>query len=189
MSVADAPNATELEAAVAHLLEPLADFRLVDAASRAHAVALMLLPFVRDRVDGPTPLHLFKKSIAGEGASLLTDTLLCPALGSDISRLSSVRDDDEWRKEITSVLLEGPSARDASQNHTTTRQSVCARSWWFRRSTNAIAPRTVGPLTGLSPAQPRKPTGGAYFRQLASMQAPHRSGVGEPAEMSIGAAA
>jgi hypothetical protein len=91
-------------------MTPLTDFPFVDQASKAHALGLLLLTFVRDCVNGPTPLHLVKKSIAGEGATLLTDTLLAPALGTDIARLSEIEDDDEWRKEITSTLMEGPSA-------------------------------------------------------------------------------
>jgi len=72
-------------------------------------VAFYLLPFVRNLIDGPTPLHLFKKPVAGAGATLLTDTLLYPSVGNDIARMSTVSDDDEWRKQITSTLLDGPS--------------------------------------------------------------------------------
>jgi hypothetical protein len=108
--VSHVPSMAEVRAAVATLKTPIADFPFVDDASRAHALALLILTFVRDCVDGPTPLHLIKKAIAGEGATLLTDTLLAPALGTDIARLSEIDDDDEWRKEITSTLMEGPSA-------------------------------------------------------------------------------
>jgi hypothetical protein len=91
------------------LQEPIAQFPFVSKSDRAHALAFMLLPFVRDVIDGPTPLHLFEKSTAGEGSGLLTDVLLYPAVGDDIARLAPCDDDDEWRKQITSTLLEGPS--------------------------------------------------------------------------------
>jgi hypothetical protein len=107
--VSPTPSADEVAQAVATLCEPIAQFPFVDDSDRAHALAFLLLPFVRDLIDGPTPLHLFQKSTAGEGASLLTDVLLYPAVGGDCARLTPCEDDDEWRKSITSTLMEGPS--------------------------------------------------------------------------------
>ena len=104
------PTRADLQAARAALLEPLADFDFVTDADRTHAVALMLLPFVRNLIAGPTPLHLISKPVAGAGATLLTDTLLYPSVGTDIAKMSTVNDDDEWRKTITSTLLDGPTA-------------------------------------------------------------------------------
>jgi hypothetical protein len=103
------PTADDVRAALAKLKEPIAEFPFINDTDRAHALAFMLLPFVRDAIDGPTPLHLFEKSTAGEGSGLLTDVLLYPAVGDDIARLAPCDDDDEWRKQITSTLLEGPS--------------------------------------------------------------------------------
>ncbi len=103
------PSEEEVRRAVATLQEPIREFPFVDDSDIAHALAFLLWPFVRDLIDGPTPLHLFEKSTAGEGASLLTDVLLYPAVGGDIARLTPCDDDDEWRKSITSTLLEGPS--------------------------------------------------------------------------------
>jgi hypothetical protein len=102
------PSEDDVSRAVATLLEPIREFPFVGESDIAHALAFLLLPFVRDLIDGPTPLHLFEKSTAGEGASLLTDVLLYPAVGGDIARLTPCDDDDEWRKSITSTLLEGP---------------------------------------------------------------------------------
>lgn len=107
--VSDQPTPDEVARAVSLIREPLQDFAFVAAADRAAAVAFYLLPFVRNLIDGPTPLHLFKKPVAGAGATLLTDTLLYPSVGNDIARMSTVSDDDEWRKQITSTLLDGPS--------------------------------------------------------------------------------
>jgi hypothetical protein len=107
--VSDRPTNDDIARAVATLREPIADFPFVSDADHTAAIALLLLPFVRNVIDGPTPIHLFKKPIAGAGATLLTDTLLCPSVGRDIARMSTVTDDDEWRKQITSTLLDGPS--------------------------------------------------------------------------------
>ena len=58
----------------------LVDFRLVDDAKRAHAVALFLLPFVRALIDGRTPIHLIYEPAAGTGGMLLAKVVLQPAV-------------------------------------------------------------------------------------------------------------
>jgi len=87
----------------------LGDFPFVGEAERAHAVGLLLLPFVRELIDGPTPLHLIEKPTPGTGATLLADALTFPAMGRRIATLTEGRDEDEWRKRLTSKLLGGPS--------------------------------------------------------------------------------
>ncbi len=107
--VADGPTADDVRRAVAVLSMPLQDFAFVSDADYTAAAACLLLPFVRTLIDGPTPLHLIKKPVAGAGATLLSDTLLYPAVGTDIARMSTVQSDDEWRKQITATLLDGPA--------------------------------------------------------------------------------
>lgn len=89
--------------------ELLHDFPFVTLADRAAATGLLLLPFVRELISGPTPLHLIDASSPGTGKGLLVDALLIPALGS-VPLTSLPRDEDEWRKKITSTLRTGPSA-------------------------------------------------------------------------------
>ena len=109
--VADEPDDDEVSKARALILdELLADFPFIGDAERAHAAALMLLPFAREMIDGPTPFHLVEKPSPGTGASLLVDGLLYPALGRSLPAMSEGRDEDEWRKRITAKLMEGPTA-------------------------------------------------------------------------------
>lgn len=108
--VAETPADADVARAVRIIREPLEDFSFVADSDRTHAVGLMLLPFVRGLIDGPTPLHLFTKPVAGAGATLLVDTLLYPSLGTNIARMTTVEDEDEWRKGITSTLLDGPTS-------------------------------------------------------------------------------
>ncbi|MBU1675595.1 hypothetical protein KKA85_07415, partial [bacterium] len=62
--------------------ELLADFPFVSQADRAHAVALFVLPFVRDIVGAdPTPGHLIEAPTPGSGKSLLADVLTFPFAG------------------------------------------------------------------------------------------------------------
>ncbi len=39
----------------------------MDEADRAHALALLLLPYARDLIDGPTPNHLAESPEPGSG--------------------------------------------------------------------------------------------------------------------------
>lgn len=109
-SVSDRPTTGELQRAKREIDELLHDFPFADAASRAHAVALLLLPFVRDQIDSPTPLHLFDKPVPGSGATLLAQVLLIPALGHTPALGTEANTDEEWRKRITSALSESPTA-------------------------------------------------------------------------------
>lgn len=92
------------------LTELLGEFPLVDAASRATAVAAMLLLFVRPAIEGPTPLHLIDSPSPGTGKGLLADAICAPALGKPASVMAECRDVDEWRKRLTALFVGGPSA-------------------------------------------------------------------------------
>lgn len=93
-----------------HLLEVelLGDFPFVGPAERAHAMALVLLPFARALINGPTPLHGIEAPSAGTGKGLLAEvcTYIFTA-GSTGALAADCRDGDEWRKRITATLMKG----------------------------------------------------------------------------------
>ncbi len=90
------------------ILDDLLDgFPFVGEPERAHAVALLVLPFVRALIGGPTPLHLIEKPMPGTGASLLADALTFPATGRPPAVMTEGRDEDEWRKRLTARLRGG----------------------------------------------------------------------------------
>lgn len=105
--IADQPTEADIESARETLLEIVADFPFVDDASRANTIALLLLPFVRPLIDGPTPLHAIDAPTPGTGKGLLVQAVLWPALGYSLDIRSGARDADEWRKRITSELVAG----------------------------------------------------------------------------------
>jgi len=72
-------------------------------------VAFLLLPFVRELIDGSTPLHLIEKPTPGTGAGLLAEALTFPSAGRQISTMTEGRDEDEWRKRITAKLMTAPT--------------------------------------------------------------------------------
>jgi hypothetical protein len=105
------PSGSDLESARKLLSRDLlGDFPFVGDADRANAMALLLLPFARELIDGPTPLHLIDAPSPGSGKTLLAQVLLAPSVGGQPSVLTEGRDEDEWRKRVTSALMRAPTA-------------------------------------------------------------------------------
>lgn len=88
----------------------LHDFPFVDDASRAHALAAMLLPFARHLIDGPTPLHVISAPVPGTGKGLLSDAVCIPALGREPNIMTAAVREEEWKKSITATLDGAPVA-------------------------------------------------------------------------------
>lgn len=104
------PNECEIDHARQLLLtQLLGDFPFKDDASKAHAVGCLLVPFVRSMIDSPTPLHLFDAPTEGTGKTLLASCIGYIATGRHVDGITDGRDDAEWRKRITSTLLESPT--------------------------------------------------------------------------------
>lgn len=116
--VPEHPTSSDLASAKALLFEEvLPDFRFqvekgvpVTEADRANAVALFLLPFARDLITGPTPLHSIEAATPGTGKGLLADVLLLPSIGQRVGVLPEATNDDEQRKRITARLIEARPA-------------------------------------------------------------------------------
>jgi hypothetical protein len=88
--------------------ELLGDFPFADEASRAHSMALLLEPFVRPMIRGPTPLYLLDAPIRGAGMSLLADVACLLTTGRKAEVMTLVRSDaEEHEKRITALLLAG----------------------------------------------------------------------------------
>jgi len=103
------PTAAELEAAKRLILEELlVDFPFVGRAEISHVVALLVLSFVRNMINGPTPLHLIEKSTVGTGATLLARAISYICTGGEFTVLAEGKDSEEMRKRITSVLITAP---------------------------------------------------------------------------------
>lgn len=105
----------QVDAAVKWLDEEiLTDFPFAareDRADRANTLGLMLLPFVREMIPGPTPLHMIEASTPGSGKGLLAAVALFPALGeAGVANVTQPEDDAEWAKLITTHLVAGKGA-------------------------------------------------------------------------------
>jgi hypothetical protein len=112
--VVPAVSPTPTTADVAHgrqllLEELLGDFPFQDEASKAHALAALLLPFVRPLIDSPTPLHLLDAPVEGTGKTLLATVIAIVSTGREPEAIAEADSDEEWRKRITALLAEAPT--------------------------------------------------------------------------------
>lgn len=108
-SVPPDPRGGTLDSALHIVNGLLHDFPFTSSAEKATAVALFLLPFVRELVEGSTPLHLIEKPAPGTGATLLVESLMLPATGQAVPAMGAPRDDGEMGKRLTALLRRGAS--------------------------------------------------------------------------------
>jgi len=116
IDVPDEPTDAQVDEARALIVDDLlVDFPFArdgegeTSASVAHAVALGLLPFIRPALDEPAPLHLVSAPVHGTGKGKLVQALANVAIGQNAAETPEAEDDAEWRKRITSVLLNSPT--------------------------------------------------------------------------------
>jgi hypothetical protein len=106
-TVPEHPNASEVNEARALLEEVLHEFPFDSQASKANALALLLLPFVREVIAGPTPLHLVDATTEGSGKTLLVNTVHRIATGRPAALGTWPAQEEEVRKRVTAALMRG----------------------------------------------------------------------------------
>ncbi|MFL6450446.1 MAG: hypothetical protein ACJ746_22610 [Bryobacteraceae bacterium] len=89
--------------------QAIGEFPFVDEASKANAIALMLTTILKPAMNAPSPMALLDAPQAGTGKSLLADQVAIVATGRPGEMSSAPRDEDEWRKQITTALMGGSS--------------------------------------------------------------------------------
>ena len=77
------------------------------AAHRAAYLAGLLTPLARHAVDGPCPLFLADANVSAAGKSKLCDIVAILATGRTAARTAFPEHDEEMRKQILSIALEG----------------------------------------------------------------------------------
>jgi len=110
--IPEQPTSADLGEAVAMIADAIGEFPYADAASRANAFALLLTPIIRQAIGGHAPLAILDAPQAGTGKTLLGDLTAVIATGRPGAMMTAPGrrgDDAEWRKSITSVLMEGRS--------------------------------------------------------------------------------
>jgi hypothetical protein len=89
------------------LNEILADFPFENNASRTNTLATLLSVIVRPLIKGNVPITILDKPQAGTGASLIADIISTITTGKPASMWGMPETEDEWRKAITSALIDG----------------------------------------------------------------------------------
>jgi DNA primase catalytic core len=108
--VSSCPSTAEVQEAKRLLMQELmGQFPFVADADRAHALCAALLPFGRELIHGPTPIHDFEAPGPGTGKTLLCEAGMLPALGRPATAMTEGKDEDEWRKRLLAKLMSAPS--------------------------------------------------------------------------------
>jgi hypothetical protein len=106
--VPDSPSEAEAATALGLIQNHLfGDFPFASSSDKAHALAALLLPFVRRMIEGPTPIHLIEAPTPGSGKSLLADLVAIVATGRSSEATTVTRNEDEARKKLTAILSRG----------------------------------------------------------------------------------
>jgi hypothetical protein len=103
------PSKAELQKALELVKKLLSQFALPTKTGRANALALMLTPILRPAIPGHIPLAVLDAPLRGTGKTLLANTVALIATGRDATLFIPSRDEEEWRKKITTTLGEGAS--------------------------------------------------------------------------------
>ena len=104
---------SDAQRAADELLAVVADFPFASigddggAGHRAAFLASLLTLFARYAINGPCPLFLVVANVSGAGKSKLCDYVSILATGRDAPRTSCPENDEEMRKQILSIAIEG----------------------------------------------------------------------------------
>jgi hypothetical protein len=107
IDVPESPTFADARASCDALLEVVVDFPFATPAHRSAWLAFLLTPLARHAFAGPSPLFMIDANVRASGKSLLADSASLIVTGRDIARMTSPEDDDETRKRITAIAING----------------------------------------------------------------------------------
>ena len=107
VSVPSAPTLGHARAALATLVDLVADFPFAGGAHRSAWLAALLTPLARPAIDGPTPMLLLDASQRGSGKTLLADVIAMIVTGAEAPRRTAPETAEEWRKVVFALLRAG----------------------------------------------------------------------------------
>lgn len=108
--VEDRPSSDDARFALEALREAVCDFPFARPEHEAAWLAGVLTMLARPAIPGPVPLFCVDATTRGTGKSRLVDVAVRLALGHDAARMAIPEEDDEMRKRITALVLEGDPA-------------------------------------------------------------------------------
>lgn len=125
IEVSTHPSGEEVEGAKAILADVLfGEFRFASASDLTHAIGALLLPFVRNLIAGPTPLHGIEAPTEGSGKGLLITIISAVALGLDVEIGGLPEDETEIRQRLFSELSTGRPIIAFDNANSLTRKTV-----------------------------------------------------------------
>jgi hypothetical protein len=108
IDVPDEPCRDHIEVALEVIRDAIGDFPFVDQASYANAIGAIVTSVCRHIISGPVPVALFDATTQGTGKTLLAEVIAIILTGRAAELMSAPTDPDEWRKQLTSILIEAP---------------------------------------------------------------------------------
>lgn len=107
--IPERPTREDVERSVRLINEPFVDFPLIDdgGASKTHIIAALFTSILRPVIPGIVPAFLIDKPSPGTGASLIASIISEITQGNKASMLPAPKNDEEWKKTITSILIQG----------------------------------------------------------------------------------
>ena len=108
IEIPDQPCSDHVDIARETIRDALDDFPFVDSASYANAVGALMTAICRQIIGGPVPMALFDATTQGTGKTLLAEVINIILTGRPAETISPPSDPDEWRKQMTSILLKSP---------------------------------------------------------------------------------
>lgn len=105
--IAELPSLADAERARDRLFALVKDFPFAEPIHRTAWLSALLTLFARPAIDGCTPLFAIDATTPGTGKGKLADVISLIASGRDAAKASLSHDDDEFRKRISALLVEG----------------------------------------------------------------------------------
>ena len=110
VAVSENPSRDDAKGALEAIREIVCDFPFAKPEHESAWIAGLLTMFARPAIDGPCPLFAVDATTRGTGKSRLVDAAVRLCTGIDAPRTSLPDDDDEMRKRISALMLEGDPA-------------------------------------------------------------------------------
>ena len=108
IEVPEHPCSDHIEVALEVIRDAIGDFPFVDQSSYANAVGAIMTSVCRHIITGPVPLALFDATTQGTGKTLLAEVIAIILTGRAAELMSAPAEPEEWRKQLTSILIEAP---------------------------------------------------------------------------------
>lgn len=106
LPIAERPSRSDALAVLAELKDVIKDFPFAKEYDRSAALSAMLMAIIRHSLR-TVPMHTFSAPKMSSGKSLLADVVSFIATGSPATAMSYTEDDNEMRKRIISILVQG----------------------------------------------------------------------------------